>query len=431
MTKEELYRSKFISVDEALDKIKSGDTIATGSYCHEPRELLRSLHTIADRVENVTVWSQIPNEDYPFFGMNELAGKIDMISLFYGGGLREAHKEQRVSLVPANLSAAARVQVETKKPTVFMAAVTPMDEHGFVRMSCSQQSEQECMEAADLVIFEANPNIPVLNGTQQIPIEKVDFFVDVDYPAKTIGAIPITDVERAIAKNVAPLVNDGDCIQLGIGGMPNAVGEALMTKNDLGIHTEMITSVMGKLMDAGVVNNSRKNFNVGKTIGAFALGDDDLYAYLNNNPMVQIMPARYVNDPFVIARNDNLVSINTALQIDLTGQICSESIGYRQFSGTGGASDFAYGAYRSKGGKGIIAISSTAKKGTVSKIQPILAPGSVVSISRNIVDYVVTEYGVAKLKNKSIRERVENLISVAHPDFRDELREQAKEMMIW
>jgi len=431
MTKQELYRSKLITVEEALSKIKSGDVIATGSYCHEATMLLRQLHTIADRVENVTVWSQIPNEDYPFFMDNSLKGRIDMISMFYGGGLRDAHKVRRVSLVPANLSAAAGALVRAKRPTVFLAAVTPMDEHGFVRLSCSQQHEQECMEAADLVIFEINPNIPRLNGTQQIPIEKADFLVEVDYPAKTIGSIPISDVERAIAANVAGLIDDGDCIQLGIGGMPNAVGEALMSKKHLGIHTEMITSVMGKLMDAGVVDNSRKTLHPGKTIGAFALGDDELYATLNDNPMIQIMPARYVNDPFVIGQNDNMVSINTALQIDLTGQICSESIGYRQFSGSGGAYDFAYGAYRSKGGKGIIALSSTAKGGTVSKIQPILSPGAVVTISRNIVDYVVTEYGVAKLRDKSITQRVEALIAVAHPDFRETLQKQADEMMIW
>lgn len=301
----------------------------------------------------------------------------------------------------------------------------------FVRMSCSQQIEQEAMEAADLVIFEVNPSIPRLNGTQQIPIEKADFLVEVNYPAKTIGTIPISDVERAIAANVAQLIDDGDCIQLGIGGMPNAVGEALMGKKHLGIHTEMITSIMGRLMEAGVVDNSRKTLWRNKTIGAFALGDDTLYATLNDNPMVQIMPARYVNDPFVIAQNDNMVSINTALQIDLTGQICSESIGCRQFSGTGGAYDFAYGAYRSKGGRGIIAVSSTTKGGTVSKIQPVLSPGAVVSISRNIADYVVTEYGVAKLRDQTIQQRMENLIAVAHPDFRDMLKKQAEEMMIW
>ena len=431
MTKQEIYQSKLITIEEALSKIKSGDVISLANYGNEPAALLSPLHTIADRVENVTVWMQLPTQDYPFFSDNSLKGRIDMRSVFYGGGLREAHKVQRVTLVPGNLSSAAETQIGSLRPTVFMAAVTPMDQHGFVRMSCSQQTEQELIKAADLVIFEVNPNLPLTSGTVEVPVEKADYYVEVDYPVTTVKEIPITDVERAIAKNVASLVQDGDCIQLGIGGMPNAVGEALMDKKDLGIHTEMLTSVMGRLMEAGVVNNSRKNFNPGKTIAAFTWGNNELYDYINLNPMVEIRPARYVNDPFVIAQNDNLVPINTALQVDLTGQVCSESIGYRQYSGSGGAFDFAYGAYRSKGGRGIIALSSTAKGGTISRIQPVLSLGSVVTISRNIVDYVITEYGIAKLRNEPIRNRVANLIAIAHPDFREELQKQADEMMIW
>jgi acyl-CoA hydrolase len=204
-----------------------------------------------------------------------------------------------------------------------------------------------------------------------------------------------------------------------------------MDKKDLGIYTELITSSMGKLMEAGVVTNERKNFHKGKTIGGIIWGDCELYRVLHHNPMIEMHPSQYVNDPFNIMKNDNLISINAAIEIDLTGQICSESVGTMQFSGTGGAFDFAYGAYRSKGGKGIIAVSSTAKGGTVSKIKPTLTPGSVVSISRNVADYVVTEYGVAKLRHKTIRERMNELIAIAHPDFREELKRQAEEMMIW
>lgn len=213
--------------------------------------------------------------------------------------------------------------------------------------------------------------------------------------------------------------------------MPNAVGEALMDKHDLGIHTEMITSSMGKLLRAGVVTNTRKNFNPGKTIGAFAWGDQALYDYMAENTSICLRRAAWVNNPFNIAQNDNMVSVNAAIQVDLTGQICSESMGSRQFSGTGGASDFAYGAFHSKGGRGIIALTSTAKGGTISKIQPQLTPGSVVSISRNLTDYIVTEYGIAKIRDCTVRQRVNNLIAIAHPDFRAELRKQADELAIW
>ena len=212
---------------------------------------------------------------------------------------------------------------------------------------------------------------------------------------------------------------------------PKERREALMDRHDLGIHTEMLTASMGKLLRAGVVNNARKNFNPGRSVATFVWGDQPLYDYLAENTSVCLRRAAWVNDPFHIAQNDNMVSVNTALQIDLTGQVCSESIGPRQFSGTGGASDFAYGAFHSRGGRGILAMTSTAKGGTVSKIQPVLTPGAVVSISRNLVDYVVTEYGIARLRNRTVRQRAENLIAVAHPDFRAELRREAGRLMLW
>lgn len=431
MTKQDIYLSKLISLEEALSKIKSGDVIATGSYSSEPQSFCEALHTVGAQLENVIFWSQIPSRDYPFFRMHELKGHIDIRSMFYGGVFRDIHDTGRVNYVPGNLSTGARTIINNRKPNVFVAAVTPMDKHGYVRIPCSQQFEQEMLAIADLVIFEVNPNLPRINGTQEIPIEKADYVVEVDYPAYTLESAPATDIERKIAANAALLVNDGDCIQLGIGGMPNAVGDALLDKKHLGIHTEMITSVMCKLIKAGVVDNSRKQIHTNKTVGAFALGDRELYDLLDDNPSVEIMPAVHVNDPFVISQNDNVVSINSALQVDLTGQVCSESIGHRQFSGTGGAFDFAYGAFRSKGGRSIIAISSTAQNGQVSRIQPVLPPGGVVSISRNIVNYVITEYGIAQLKDRGIKDRVAALISVAHPKFREELQNQADKLMLW
>ena len=232
-----------------------------------------------------------------------------------------------------------------------MAAVTPLDEYGYVCMSMSQQMEREMMEVADLVIFEVNENIPKTIGTIQIPVDKVDFFVQAEGDISSAPEYPITEVQQRIAQNVASLIRDGDTIQLGIGGLPNAMADALMDKKDLGVHTEMFSDAMGKLMEAGVINNYRKNLHPGQTICAFAWGSKKFCKYIDRNPLIRVLPVSYVNDPFVIAQNDNMVSVNTALQMDLTGQVCSESLGFRQYSGTGGAFDFAYGAFHSKGGR--------------------------------------------------------------------------------
>lgn len=431
MNYHQIYREKRGTLEGALALIQSGDTIATPIYGNEPTQFLKQLHTIAPRVKDVSLWTMLMMGNYPVMTDDSLKGHIDIITFFYNNNCRDGHASGRYTMAPLNLHSVGRTVVATRRPTVFVAAVSPMDSHGNVYLSFDLEATLECLEAADKVIFEINPHIPRVFGETALPIQCADYIYEAATPLPFAPAAPSSEVEKRIAQNVVSLIHDGDCIQLGIGGMPNAVGEALMDKHDLGIHTEMITSSMGKLLRAGVVTNARKNFNTGKTIGAFAWGDQDLYDYMAENTSVCLRRAAWVNDPFNIAQNDNMVSVNTAIQIDLTGQICSESIGPRQFSGTGGATDFAYGAFHSKGGRGIIALASTAKGGTISKIQPTLTPGSVVSISRNIVDYVVTEYGIAKLKDRTVRQRVDNLIAVAHPDFRAELRKQADALMLW
>lgn len=431
MTKREEYESKFISIQEALDLIRDGDTIAVGHYGNEPRNLMSQLHTLKGKVRDVTVWANNPSQDYPFIHDESLAGCINILSAFYGGPLRKAHETGRVSFVPHNMHSLSQTVIGTRKPRIFMAAVTPLDEYGYVCMSVSQQMEREMIEAADLVILEVNENIPRTIGTIQVPIHEVDYLVKAEGSISTAPEYPVTEVQQTIAQNIASLIHDGDTIQLGIGGLPNAVADALMDKRDLGVHTEMFSDAMAQLMDAGVITNFHKNLHPGQTVCAFAWGSDRFYRYIDRNPLIRVLPVSYVNDPFVIAQNDNMVSVNTALQIDLTGQVCSESLGFQQFSGTGGAFDFAYGAFHSKGGRGIVALQSTAKNGTVSRIQPGLTFGSVVSISRNVVDYVVTEYGIAKLRNRSVRERRDALIAIAHPDFREELRREADRRMIW
>lgn len=432
MDKHKLYDSKFISMDEVLGKIKTGDVIAVAAYGNEPVGFLRRLHEIRDRgVRDVTIWLANPQEEYPFLTMDGMEDVISILSIFYGPSLRKLHSTGRVSFVPNNLHMCFQAMYETKRPNVFVGAVTPMDRYGYVCMSTSQQMELELFDTCETVILEINPNLPYTSGTTRISAEKADFFVEGEREVSTSPIYPRTQVQETIADYAASLIHDGDTIQLGIGGMPDAVAERLMDRHDLGIYTEMLGSAMGKLMECGAVNNSRKMFYRNRSIAAFAWGDQGLYDYINGNPMVELLPVHYVNDPFNIAKNDNMVSVNTALEIDLTGQICSETLLGKQYSGTGGAWDFAYGAFHAKNGRGIIALQSTAKSGTISRIVPQLTAGSVVSIPRNIVDMVVTEYGVAHLRGKSIRQRVEELIAVAHPDFRAELRKEANRLQIW
>ncbi len=432
MTKQELHDSKLITLRQALGMIKSGDVIASGHYGDETCPFLREIHTIADRVENVTVWLNNPQEDYPFLSMPELNGKIDVITAFYAGPHRRIHDDRRVTYAPNHLHYLAGCMLDVKRPNVFIATVTPMDKNGYVLNSCCLQYELELMEAADLVIFQENPRLPHTVGEVQVPIEMADYIIEpVDEPIVYAPEYPITEVERTLAKNIASLVEDGDCLQFGIGSLPGAVAEALKDKNDLGVHTEMFSTPMGLLMKNGNVTNRRKTINRDVSICTFMWGDRDFYDYVDYNPGIRVLRASYVNDPYIIAQNDHMVSINSAMQIDLTGQICSERVGFTQHSGTGGATDFAYGAFHSRGGKGIIAIPSTAKRGTVSRIRPGLDYGSVVSISRNIADYIVTEFGIAHVRHMAVRDRVRALIEIAHPDFRDELREEAERYKLW
>lgn len=428
---QQAYAARLGTLEGALSRIRSGDTIATSIYGNEPTGFLKHLHSIADHVTGVTLWTMLMMGEYPVMYDTSLKGKIDIISFFYNADCRAGHSSGRYTLVPMNLHSVGKDLVGARRPTVFVAAVSPMDSEGNVFLSLDLQASLECMEAADQVIFEVNPCIPRTCGETAVSIEQADYIYELATPLPTIQKTVPSNAERMIAQYVASLVRDGDCIQLGIGRIPNAVGAALTDKRDLGIHTEMITASMGLLMREGVVTNGRKSINRGKTIGAFALGDRELYELMRENPKIELHPAAYTNDPFQIAKNENMVSINTAIQIDLTGQICSESLGSTQFSGTGGAADFAYGAYHSKNGRCIIAMSATTKSGTISKIVPQLTPGAIVSISRNLTDYVVTEFGIARLKECSVRQRVENLIAVAAPEFRAELKNQANRLMLW
>ncbi|EOD00334.1 acetyl-CoA hydrolase/transferase family protein [Caldisalinibacter kiritimatiensis] len=439
MNVNELYKSKVISVEEALSKIKSNDNIVSALSAAEPREILSKLHTIADRVENVNVTTCLPMANYEYFMNPEYKDSFFMDGWFYSPGIRKAHKNGNVSYIPNHLHLAAYKRLAHRKPNVFLGTAAPMDKHGYISLSLSATYEREMIDNADLVILEVNPNMPRTFGDTIIHISEVDYIVETDYQVPELPVLEPSDKDRIIGKFIADLIEDGSTIQLGIGGIPNAVTAELMDKKDLGIHTEMFTDGMVDLYEAGVITSKKKTLMPGKTVATFALGTRKLYDFIDDNPAVNIMRGAWVNDPYVVGKNHKMVSINTTLQVDLTGQCCSESLGHKHFSGTGGQADTAIGAQNSPGGKSIIALYSTAKvrvpgsdkRKVVSKIVPRLDYGAAVTLSRNDVDYVVTEYGVASLRGTSIRERVERLINIAHPDFRAELRKEAKELMIW
>lgn len=430
------YRSKVITVAAALALVKSHDIIVAGMAAAEPRAFLAELHTIADRVQDVTVTTCLPMLDAEYFMNPQYKSAFRMDSWFYTGPMRKAHKHGHISFIPNHLHLASRKRLAHSHPDIYIGNATPPDRHGYCSLSLSNVYEKRIAAAADLVILEINPKLPRTRGDLEIHVNDVDWLIETDYDIPELPDATPNQKDRAIGRVIAAMIDDGDCIQLGIGGIPNAVAAALVDKTDLGIHTEMFTTGMMRLMQAGVITNKRKSLHPGKAVCCFALGTRELYDFIDSHPAIMVLDGGWVNDPAVIGQNDNQVSINTTIEIDLTGQCCSESLGPVQFSGTGGQSDTAVGAQRARNGRSFIALYSTAlvtnpatgQKEEISKIVPMLKPGAAVSLSRNDVDYVVTEYGVAALRGTSVQERAELLIGLAHPRFREELRQQAEEL---
>lgn len=425
------FNSKIISVEEALEKVKTGDVIVTGLGSSEAGLFMGKLHTIADRVSDVTVTNCLPMHPSEIYE-EKYKDSFRVSGWFYAPQMRKAHGNGNMAYIPNHLHLAAWKRLFHKKPDIYVGVATMPDKHGYVSLSLGNTYEKRMIEEAKLVILEINPNMPYVFGDIQVPVSDVDYMIKADYKPPVIPDAPFDEKDARIGKFIADMVPDGSCIQLGIGGIPNAVADALKDKNDLGVHTEMLTTGMMKLAKAGVITGKKKQINKGKMVATFAMGEPELYEFMDYNPAIEIRDGAWVNDPYVIAQNDNMVSINTTLEVDLTGQCASESLGSRQFSGTGGQSDTACGAQMSKNGKSVIALYSTAmvkgedgEKHMVSKIVPQLMQGAAVSLSRNDVDRVVTEYGVAELRGTDIIERVERLIAIAHPDFREKLRDDA------
>lgn len=422
------YHHKLCSADQAVQAIKSHDRVFMTGNCSVPKELLAALVRRAPQLEDVEI-CQVLTIGPAEYVAPEMEGHIRVNSLFISQNVRQAVNEGRADFTPIFLSEIPRALRDPKllKPNVAMVHCSPPDEHGFCTFGVEVGLTKPAAEAADIVIAEVNDQMPRALGDSFIHVSRLTHIVPVSYPIVEVPMGSPGELQKRIASHIAELIPDGATMQMGIGEIPDAVLLYLKDKKDLGVHTELFSDGVIELIEAGVLTNAAKTIHRGKIVAGFALGSQRLYDYMDNNPIFEFHPQDYVNDPFVIAQNHKQVAINSALEVDLTGQVCADSIGTIFYSGVGGQLDFIYGASRSPGGVPIIALPATAKNGTISRIVPTLKPGAGVVTSRYHVHYVVTEYGVADLHAKTIRQRVKSLINIAAPQFRDELTRFAKE----
>lgn len=423
MSWQELYRKKLATADQAVQHIKSGDKVVVAHATGEPTALTDAMVKNADHYENVELVHMVAMGKAEYC-KPELEKNFRHNSLFVGGTTRKAVAEGRADFTPVFFFEAPDYIRETLKPDVALIHLSKPDEHGYCSFGISVDYTKPAAECAKTVIAQVNKNMPRTMGDCFIHVSDLDYIVEDDTPLIELAPPKISEVERAIGENCASLIHDGDTLQLGIGAIPDAVLLFLKDKKDLGIHSEMFSDGVVELVEAGVITNKRKTINRGKSVAAFLMGTKRLYDYVDNNPEVAMHPVDYVNDPRIICQNDNLISINSCVQVDLMGQVCSTSIGLTQISGVGGQVDFVRGANMSRGGKSIMAISSTASHGKISKIVPFLDKGAEVTTSRNDVNYIVTEYGIAQLRGKNLSQRARALIEIAHPDFRPALIEE-------
>ena len=428
----EEYRKRLVPIDEAIRVIKSGNDVVVAQCASEPQGTMSRLHTIADRVTDVRVFSVLTLKPYDFYAKPEMKGHFELASWFHAPGSREALKRGTgtVTFVPNMLHRAATDRIHARRPDVFIGTCTPPDRNGFVSLSLGITYEKDILEAASAVILEVNPRLPRTLGDTHLRVTDATYFVEHDQEVPALPAPAPTETDLAIGGHIAELVEDGSTIQLGIGGIPNAAALALRGKKDLGVHTEMMVDSMMELYEMGVITNKRKSLFKDKFVCTFAMGSRALYDWLNDNVAVEFRRGRWVNDPAVVAQNSRMVSINTCLMVDFTGQVASESLGTQQYSGTGGQSDTAQGAVAGFDGlgKSIIACYATAKGGAVSTIVPTLPEGTAVTLHRSFVDHIVTEHGIARLRGRTVRERTRELIAVADPRFREELTAQARKL---
>lgn len=425
---EKTYQSRRCSAEQAVRAIRSDMRVFLTGNCSVPKALLTALCAHARSLHNVEV-TQVLTIGGSLIAEPEMEGHIRVNTMFISEDVRAAVNEGRADFTPIFLSEIPLLYRRPDFPIdVALVQLSPPDEHGFCSFGVEVGVTKTAAEMAKVVIAEINPRMPRTLGDSFIHVSKLTHIVEVDYALPEVKSGQPSLIQQHIAQHIAELIEDGSTLQTGIGGIPNAVLKFLGDKRHLGIHTELFADGVIDLINRGVITNERKTLHPGKMIAGFVLGTQALYDFIHDNPIVELHPTEYVNDPFRVAQNDKMVSINSAIEVDLTGQVCADSIGHRFYSGVGGQLDFVRGAARSRGGKPIIALPATAKDDTVSKIVAELKPGAGVTTTRSDVHYVATEFGVAHLQGKTIRERAQALINIAHPNFREELSARAREL---
>ncbi|HWQ82529.1 MAG TPA: acetyl-CoA hydrolase/transferase C-terminal domain-containing protein [Ignavibacteria bacterium] len=427
------YKSKVVSAEEAVKVIKSNDRVYLHANSAFPDVLVDAMCDRYKELENVKVAHLTTFHKAPYVDP-KMTGHFVHEALFTAGNVRKAVNEGRADCYPVFLSEIGWLMELGRMPIdVCMLHLSPPDEHGYCSYGVSNEVSKIAAENAKVIIAQINPQMPRVLGDNFIHVSKLKHIVEVDRPLLDVPMVDANasaeekDIYRRIAEHISSLISDGATLQMGIGAIPDAVLPFLKEKKDLGIHTEMFSDGLIELIDLGVVNGEKKTFLPNKVVASFVIGTKTVFDYIHNNPLIEFRSSKFVNDPVNISRNDNMVSINSAIQVDLSGQVCSDSMGTRIFSGFGGQLDFVRGAMRSKGGRSILAFPSTTKNNTISKIVPMLTEGSGVVTTRADVMTIITEYGIADLYGKTLRERTKLLIDIAHPDFREELERKAKE----
>lgn len=420
----EYYKSRCITLQEAVEKIKSGDRVVYGHAVGEPNLLGDALVANKDRYKDVEIVHMVCMGKGEYC-KPEMAENFRHNSMFVGGLARDAIFEGRGDYTPVYFSEIPKLFRDGYMDIdVTLVQVSPPDKHGYCSLGVSVDYNMQAVHSAKMTIVEVNDQMPRTLGDSFVHVTDIDYFVEVSHPVIELAPPKITDIERAIGQNCASLVEDGSTLQLGIGSLPDALLLFLKDKKNLGIHSEMISEGAISLIESGVINNSEKTLHKGKIVVSFLMGTKKLYDFADDNPMFYMAPVDYVNDPYVIAKNGKMVAINSCVQVDLMGQVASESIGLKQISAVGGQVDFVRGANMSRGGKAIIAMPSTIGGGKISKIVPFLDQGAAVTTNRCDVNYIVTEYGIAEMRGKTLRDRARALINIAHPKFKPELIEE-------
>jgi acyl-CoA hydrolase len=428
---QQLYQSRRGSALDALDHLRDGDMIVVPTGVGEPPTLLNALSEQHQRFADIKVAQILAMRKYGYFEQ-ACRPHVRHAALFFSGASRAGGQGGWCDFIPNYFSEIpALIERGLMPADVVFAMASPMNQHGYLALSLGTDYTMAAVAKARAVVLEVNPNVPFTHGQCHVHVSQVTALVESEDPILEVGLPRIGPVQEAIGALVAEQIEDGSTLQIGYGGIPDAVVQQLTSKRDLGIHTEMIGDGILTLVESGAVNNSRKTLMPGKMVATFALGSRRLYDFMHQNPMLEMHPSNFTNDPYIAGQNDKLVSINASLQVDLLGQCGSESIGHLPYSGTGGQVDFVRAANRSRGGKSFIVLPSTAKDGRVSRIAPTLAPGTHATTSKNDVNYVVTEWGVAQLRGKSAKQRAHALIAIAHPDFRPWLREEADRMCVF